>query len=792
MDSKLENNEGRPILDIEALRGIAIERISQLSGSIWTDYNATDPGITIIEALCFSILDLGYRMTFDIRDLLTEEGQRYPLYEDTFHEPQLVLPSAPLTIDDYRKLILENVDGIMNVWLKATSKTISVPKDAGGGEKEIKGFYDVLAFLDEQADENEKEKEIKAFLDKNRNLCEDFNTPKIIKPLSVGIEAAIEVEPEADYESILQTIIGELTEYVSPQPHFYSMDEMLQKGKTVSEVFTGPFPKKGFVDMDEIEGLEDNHTLYVSDAIGIIMQIKGVKGVRHLRFFVGSLDSGDVSIESHKISLKESTENLRVFRFAEGNADKSKMSNKIDFLLNDFKFTIHAKRLEPLNSPKEKNLAPKKVFEFEKDQSTNRTLDKYYSFQHSMPDVYMVGKENVADSESDLRKAQRLQLKGFLVFFDQLLADFLMRLDSAKHVLSWEKSRDLDEWKQRQQTYLHRILKDEDVDDLDSVVDADYKTWFEKDVFDVQAELKQKNKALNALLARFGEEFVDYSIVQYISQSESGASREEMGYELVCSKSTMLGHLPMLGYRRAGAIDYHSELGLDETYKGNGIYDGNYYPIERKLAIKFGLKNYAPQKHLHPEVIRVVGNTTGTKKLVFADNRNTDYHETFGLHVYEHVLLLKGDSRTFLRQYEKQGDKEYENGSRKLVEDPYSMKVTVVLPGWLNVTQNHQFRDVVESVIAEEFPAHIAVKICWIDPLQMKNLEESHEAFLKYLRNETDDAQVVASFAENLSHLRNSYLETYTLDSKGEKINGTLLGYASLNSDQYQWDNNEN
>ena len=62
------------------------------------------------------------------------------------------------------------------------------------------------------------------------------------------------------------------------------------------------------------------------------------------------------------------------------------------------------------------------------------------------------------------------------------------------------------------------------------------------------------------------------------------------------------------------------------------------------------------------------------------------------------------------------------------------MKVTVVLPGWLDIVQNHQFRDIVENAIIEEFPAHIAVKVCWIDPLQMKELEESFENLLKSLR----------------------------------------------------------
>lgn len=775
MDSKLENNEGRPILDIEVLRNIAIERISKMSGSIWSDYNATDPGITIIEALCFSILDLGYRMTFDIRDLLTEEGQKNPLYEDVFYEPYQVLPSAPLTIDDYRKLILENIDGIKNVWLKTADKAIKLSEDVGGEEGKIKGFYDVVVDLDEPSNEGETKRKIKALLDKNRNLCEDFKDVKTIGHIRVGVDAAIEVEPEVDYNGILRSIIAKLTEYVSPQPQFYSMDEMLTKGKSVSDLFTGPFPTIGFVDMDKIEDMEDNHTLYVSDVIGIIMQIEGVKGVRHLRFFVSNSDSKFVNIESHKISLKKSYVGRKTFRLVDSNATSAedRISNNIVFLLNDFKFTVQETWTE---EPKEVYRSENLAMAFEKDASTNRTLDKYYSFQHSLPDVYMVGKENISDSETDLRKAQRLQLKGYLAFFDQLLADFLMRLNSAKHVLSWEKSRNLEEWKQRQKTYLHRILADEDVDDLSKVVNDDYQSWFENDVFDVQSELKQKNRALNALLARFGEEFVEYSIMQYISQSKDSPEKKE--YELVCSKSTMLDNLPALGYRRAGAIDYHATLGLDETCKGSGFYDGNYYPIERKLAIKFGLESYAPQRHLHPEITARKKNGFGDETVVFVDNRKTDYHKTFGLHIYEHILLLAGNEGAFLYQYEE--------GSRKYVKDPYSMKVTVALPGWLDVAQDYQFRDVVERVIAEEFPAHIAVKICWIDPLQMLNLEESYEEFMKYLRKETDNAQALATFADHLAHLKNSYQEAILPQEQKENI---LLGYTTLKSNKYEWDN---
>ena len=63
-DMKLisKRNEGFPEwLDFDKMRKEGIEYIAQLSGKIWTDHNVHDPGITILEMLCYALLDLGYR-----------------------------------------------------------------------------------------------------------------------------------------------------------------------------------------------------------------------------------------------------------------------------------------------------------------------------------------------------------------------------------------------------------------------------------------------------------------------------------------------------------------------------------------------------------------------------------------------------------------------------------------------------------------------------------------------------------------------------------------------------------
>ncbi len=50
-----------PALDFDFLRQEGIEHIQRLAGHRWTDYNHHEPGITILEQLCYALTDLAYR-----------------------------------------------------------------------------------------------------------------------------------------------------------------------------------------------------------------------------------------------------------------------------------------------------------------------------------------------------------------------------------------------------------------------------------------------------------------------------------------------------------------------------------------------------------------------------------------------------------------------------------------------------------------------------------------------------------------------------------------------------------
>ena len=72
-----------PGMDYALLRQEGIKIIEKLAGSRWTDYNTHDPGITILEALCYAITDLSYRLSFEMEDLLAypaSEADSPPLF----------------------------------------------------------------------------------------------------------------------------------------------------------------------------------------------------------------------------------------------------------------------------------------------------------------------------------------------------------------------------------------------------------------------------------------------------------------------------------------------------------------------------------------------------------------------------------------------------------------------------------------------------------------------------------------------------------------------------------------
>lgn len=105
-----------PSENYEFLRQAGQQYIEALGSELWTDYNQHDPGITLLEALCFAITDLSYRSSFPVRDLLARPDDDPFAPAPPLFTARTILTTNPLTLTDWRKLLVD-IDGVRNAWL---------------------------------------------------------------------------------------------------------------------------------------------------------------------------------------------------------------------------------------------------------------------------------------------------------------------------------------------------------------------------------------------------------------------------------------------------------------------------------------------------------------------------------------------------------------------------------------------------------------------------------------------------------------------------------------------------
>ena len=129
--------------------------------------------------------------------------------------------------------------------------------------------------------------------------------------------------------------------------------------------------------------------------------------------------------------------------------------------------------------------------------------------------------------------------------------------------------------------------------------------------------------------------------------------------------------------------------------------------------------------------------------------------------------------------------------------DPYSYRVSIVLPGYTLRFSNTDYRNYIEKVIKEELPAHVLAKICWVGYRQKEvkipkenELLQFENNYKKYLVAKTNLDQeqpetALVDFITSLSNLNNIYPTGRLFDcsDENERLAGRIiLGKTNLGS----------
>lgn len=429
-----KQNAGFPdYLDFTRLRSEGIGYLAQLSGKIWTDHNVHDPGITILETLCYALLDLGYRTNLPAVDLFTP-APGSAATDSNFFTPAQILGCNPVTILDYRKMLID-IDGVRNAWLNVADD-LNVQQFCGNYNDErnanvsLNGLYNVYIELEENAVEANVLLLVKRSLLAHRNFCEDFLKIYILCRQPLGVTADIELENGADPEKTYLDLMQQLQHFFSPAPQFYTLPQLLDKGVSMDEAFAGrPYnvtSSHGFVDTAEFEEIILRKEIHTSDVYNVLLSTNGISRLQSLRIKFCDRDAD----ERWRIFLPENHIPLLnpaccAFSFTRNGIPVAFDFSKYNDLLSvNFRYTGKiAYQKDQLDAA-----IPTGVY--------RKDLADYYSIQNDFPRVYGIAKGGLSPSAPAMRKAQALQLKGYLLFFDQLLANYLTQLQHIRTLFS--------------------------------------------------------------------------------------------------------------------------------------------------------------------------------------------------------------------------------------------------------------------------------------------------------------------------------------------------------------------
>ena len=116
-ESFIQPRDGTDEYSFENLYSQGLEMLQQLSGDIWTDYNLHDPGVTILEQLCFALTDIIYRSDTSVSQLLVRETGRVDFARQGLFGASKILSSGPVIPKDYEAIFFDKIPELENIFL---------------------------------------------------------------------------------------------------------------------------------------------------------------------------------------------------------------------------------------------------------------------------------------------------------------------------------------------------------------------------------------------------------------------------------------------------------------------------------------------------------------------------------------------------------------------------------------------------------------------------------------------------------------------------------------------------
>jgi uncharacterized protein len=710
-----------------------------------------------------------------------------------------------------------------------TNKKLTRDAPIGARTKpvDIKGYYDVLIEFDttvkDEPAQNDKISIVKTLLQANRNLDEDFVDIGKVKQQAFRLCSEIEIKADANPFEVLARIYFNIQLHLSPLVRFYSLNQMLDAGYTTDKIFEGSFISHGFIKEEELLASELKTEIRLSDLMQIILNTPGVLSIPDIIFndinqktelpnkwIIDVIDGFQPVVDIEKSNVVV-IKNGVPFR-----PDPSLIKVKADALMDAY---LNQNELVSSSDISFYTGTFRNVNDY---HSIQNHFPKTYGVSHwGLP-------EDVTTERKKQAKQWKAYCWLFDQVLANYLAQLssirhLFSLDDEKQTYFTELAIS---FKDPEQIFEHYNK----VTDINGKIDQvaswkDPRKNIQDEVEDQNGFNRRRNIFLDHLLSRFSESFYDYvgtldalfpftspaTIINvkrnFLKKYPEYSCQRALAYNYtdaakLWDTNNVSGFEKrvqrLLGFEnidRRSLANFYTII-REEENAGVKKFWFEFVDIRNNVVLlqsdKFDAREKADEELVVAttlastrENFKVAKDATDSKfslelrdklnKLIATGRKGTkksaenDLDRLFmlfsamseeGMFLIEHLLLYDDTTEQFMPICVDGNCDECSD------TDPYSFRISIVMPAYAPRFLNMDFRRYAEKVMREELPSHLMPKICWVSNEQLHELELAYNDWLQVKAGSKPDADgaIVKKFIEVLTSLKSIYPEGHLLD----------------------------
>ncbi|AJC21286.1 hypothetical protein [Pandoraea pulmonicola] len=606
----IARHEDRPDphgLDFDALRRAGISTLQALCGDRWTDYNLHDPGVTILEQLCYAITELGYRSDFPPEDYLVGDDGQIDYPRHALHPADEIFPSEVLTFDDYRKLLYDTIPELEDVWLTRDDRPGATGRPAHGLCRIAIKLNDALH---DNADAQTRARHeaavclhVRQVFHAHRNLGEDLSDVVVVPVHPVYLSGEVQIHSERDPASIFADIFFQCARAVHSGFRVERYVKAFDAGVPLETLFAGPRTAHGYIASTGAQA--QGAPVTIARLVGLVQAVDGVAHVQRLALCNadGSPVNGDSVTGASGAVLRlqfpgDAQSNFLRLHFASGamgngtrghssstgnGGNDHRREEKSRVVLDDARVALAKARFEfdTLRNTRQSvtGIVPA-------PQGRQRVLRDYFSIQHQFPAIYGINRFGVLPTAPLANRVSAHQLKAYLYLAEQLMANYLENLQSVGRMFSVDKL---------YETYFSQTIDNDALPDIEAFytdAPAAVRSRLEHIVSRKDRAEDRRSRLLDVLLAMYGETYSQKSLRRFDDYQDEHGARW-----LIDNKLDFLRHIATLSRDRACAFDITAP-----DFRPDGR--ANIAGVHAKISILLGLPAEPPRAPLSDALLR--------------------------------------------------------------------------------------------------------------------------------------------------------------------------------------------